>query len=161
MLCKAVWFFMEWNSTFSVPERRAEQLSGIFSGVTKNNMADNEKIAALLNGVSSTKSSITGTLGHAKAAQAANKLFYESVFRDFHIGFESVKWRADKFSLRRRYVIRGDVRVTEARLTAEELRTNFTPCRVGYDSDPADTDGRGGGSSDETGDAERRIMMRT
>ncbi|KAH8612219.1 hypothetical protein ERJ75_000910600 [Trypanosoma vivax] len=122
-------------------------------------MADNEKIAALLNGVSSTKSSITATLGHAKAAQAANKLFYESVFRDFHIAFESVKWRADKFSLRRRYVIRGDVRVTEARLTAEELRTNFTPCRVGYDSDPADTNGRGGGSSDETGDGERRIMV--
>ncbi|KAH8615419.1 hypothetical protein ERJ75_000587400 [Trypanosoma vivax] len=58
-----------------------------------------------------------------------------------------------QFSLRHRNVIRGDVRVTEARLTAEELRTNFTSCRVGYDSDPADTNGRGGGSSDETGDS--------
>ncbi|CCD20621.1 hypothetical protein, conserved in T.vivax [Trypanosoma vivax Y486] len=56
-----------------------------------------------------------------------------------------------QFSLRHRNVIRGGMRVTEVWLTAGELRTNFTPCRVGYNSDPADTNGRGRGSSDETG----------
>ncbi|CCD18164.1 hypothetical protein, conserved in T. vivax [Trypanosoma vivax Y486] len=150
-LCKAVWFFMEWNSTFSVLERRAEQLRDIFGDIA-NNMANNEKIAALLSGVISAKANITSALDNAKAAQAGNNLFNESIFRDFYIAFESIKWRTDQFSLGHRNVIRGGMRVTEAWLTARELRTDFTPCRVGYNSDPANINGRGGGSSDEADD---------
>ncbi|CCD20626.1 hypothetical protein ERJ75_001571700 [Trypanosoma vivax] len=141
-LCKAVWFFEEWNTTFYAVRQRAEKLNESVRAIFAHNFSTLVRGRASL---VTTLEKIETVHRSVNAALAANTGFRASVSRDFYTAFESVQGMDGNFTLGHKNVVRNDEKITNARETFEWFINDFSSCSdmtpgasSGYDGDAKD-----------------------
>ncbi|KAH8617064.1 hypothetical protein ERJ75_000412000 [Trypanosoma vivax] len=146
---------MEWNTTFSALERRAEVLKAAADKILSKVERRGQQVSDLAVAAEMAESAATVVLSNASVALAVNEVFRASVLRDFYTAYESVGWRSENMTFGHRNVVSGATKVTEALTTFEGLMKSFSICRVGYDNHQAGSTSRAGGSDmEENGDSE-------
>ncbi|CCD21383.1 hypothetical protein ERJ75_000490200 [Trypanosoma vivax] len=151
-LCKAVWFFMEWNVTFSALQRRAEKLNRTATAILESEGKSTPK--ELLHAGASVPGKVDVVIRNAYAALMANALFRDSVLRDFYVAFESVKWNSENVTFGHRNVMSDGGQITSAGGTFEELMRNFEHCKIGYSTATTSESGHGSTPGDSGSDDE-------